>query len=79
MLKTTNAYYRVNRADICFIRYVFEAHDGIAVITTLASDKDTIAVRMAPGCEEEALRIIDGLKKSVVMEERIFEMDGDPL
>jgi hypothetical protein len=75
-LKTTNAYYRVNPSDICFIRYVFEAHDGIAVITTLSTEKDTIAVRMAPGCEDEVRQVVSGLRgENIMMEERTLETD----
>ncbi|MBU1171505.1 MAG: DUF4911 domain-containing protein [Proteobacteria bacterium] len=67
-MKTINQFYRVNPADICFIRYVFEAHDGIAVITTLPTDKEIIAVRVSPGCEKEVEDVIDSLSNDVTME-----------
>ena len=78
-LKTTAKFYRVNPKDICFIRYVFEAHDGLAVISTLSGKKDTIALRSAPGCEEDVLRIVSGLKQDLVMEEQILKMDVSQL
>jgi hypothetical protein len=72
-LKEKKKYYRVNPADICFIRYVFEACDGLAVISTLPGEKDTIVVRIAPGCENDVAEIVMGLKKEAPMEERIME------
>ncbi len=33
-MNVSRKYYRVNPRDICFIRYVFEAHDGLAVISS---------------------------------------------
>jgi hypothetical protein len=76
-MKMTHAYYRVNPGDICFIRYVFEALDGLAVITTVSPEKDTIVIRIAPGCEEESFRVIEGLKAMVALEERIMETEID--
>lgn len=74
-MKTSNQFYRVNPGDICFIRYVFEAHDGIAVITTLPSDKQVIAVRVAPGCEQDVADVISSLTGDVTMEK--IEMETD--
>lgn len=62
-------YYRVNPRDICFIRYVFEAHDGLAVITTPSSSKDIIVLRIAPGCLDDVLKVVEGLKQELVMDE----------
>lgn len=74
-MKTSNQFYRVNPGDICFIRYVFEAQDGIAVITTLPSDKEVIAVRVAPGCESEVAEVVAGLNDTVTMEPLTMEVE----
>lgn len=74
-MKVTKKFYRVKPCDIGFIRYIFEAHDGLAVISTLPAAKDTIVLRIAPGCEEDVLQIVSGLKQEVVMEELNMEMD----
>ncbi len=78
-MKVSKKYYRVNPRDICFIRYVFEAHDGLAVISTLPEAKDTIVLRIAPGNEEDVLAIVSGLKKELTMEELSMEMENDNL
>ncbi|GAB6097653.1 hypothetical protein JCM14469_39070 [Desulfatiferula olefinivorans] len=74
-MKTSNQFYRVSPGDICFIRYVFEALDGIAVITTLSSDKEVIVVRVAPGCEQEVAEVIDGLNETVTLEPVTMEVE----
>lgn len=76
-LKTTNIFYRVNPPDIFFIRYVFEALDGIAVITTLPTDKQVIAIRVAPGCEEEVREVVESLSGTVTMEPTAVETEVD--
>lgn len=75
-MNVSKKYYRVNPRDICFIRYVFEAHDGLAVISTLSRERDTIVLRIAPGCEEEVAAVVDGLKMELIMDERIMGMNG---
>ena len=76
-MKTTNIFYRVNPPDIFFIRYVFEALDGIAVITTLPADKQVIVIRVAPGCEEDVHDVIESLSKTVSMEPTTVEAKVD--
>lgn len=76
-MKTTNIFYRVNPPDIFFIRYIFEALDGIAVITTLPTDKQVIVIRMAPGCEQEVRDVVESLSKTVTMEPTVVETEVD--
>ncbi|MFA6008637.1 MAG: DUF4911 domain-containing protein [Desulfobacteraceae bacterium] len=75
-MKVSKKYYRVNPSDIGFIRYIFEAHDGLAVISTLPEAKDTIVLRIAPGCEEDVLQIVSGLKLEVSMDEQDMKIDN---
>lgn len=76
-MKVTKKYYRVKPSDIVFIRYILEAHDGLAVISTLPEAKDTIVLRIAPGCEEDVLQIVSGLKNEISME--ALDMDIDDI
>ncbi len=62
-------YYRVNPRDICFIRYTFEAHDGLAVVSTPPGSKDIIVLRIAPGCMDEVMAVVEGLKQELEMDE----------
>jgi len=76
LVNVSRKYYRVNPRDICFIRYVFEAHDGLAVISTLSDERDTIVLRIAPGCEDEVETVLDGLKRELSIDERNMDMSG---
>lgn len=75
-MNVSRKYYRVNPRDICFIRYVFEAHDGLAVISTLSDERDTIVLRIAPGCEEEVETVVNGLKRELSIDERNMGING---
>jgi len=71
-LKTTRQYYRINRRDISFLRFIFEAYDGLAVISTVDPQQGIISVTTAPGCRHETEAIILGLKDEIMIEKVDF-------
>jgi hypothetical protein len=60
--------FRVDRRDIAYLRFIFEGYDGIAVVTTLDRDAGIVAVRMAPGCENEVEGVLGALSKEILIE-----------
>ncbi len=58
--ETIRKYYRIHRQDIGFLRFVFEACDGIAVITTIDPEKGIIVLCIPPGCESEVQAVLEG-------------------
>ncbi len=72
-METITKLYNINKSDIGFIKYVFEAYDGLAVVSTIKSEKDTIAIYIAPGCEEEADELVEQLSETVKMEEKVLK------
>jgi hypothetical protein len=60
-METTQQFYRVDRRQISMIRFVFEAYEGLAVVTTLDPRAGVIALSIAPGCEAMASAIMQDL------------------
>jgi len=69
ILKTVKKCYRVEKDQIGFIKFIFEAYDGIAVISTLNSQESTIVFSIAPGCEDEVETIITDLSGEMLIEQ----------
>ena len=67
-METTRLFFRVDRRQINFVRFIFEAYEGLAVVTTLDADKGHIGLAVAPGCEEMAGRIIEDLGRQFRIE-----------
>lgn len=67
-MKTITEYYRVDRRRIAFLKFIFEAYEGIAVITTMDASAGIVAVRIAPGCEHEVAMLLDALKRDIRIE-----------
>jgi hypothetical protein len=58
-MKSTVQYYRVDRRQISFIKFILEAYDNMAVVTTLDPYQAVIQVTTAPGCETVIRRAIE--------------------
>ncbi|MDX2438989.1 MAG: DUF4911 domain-containing protein [Desulfobacterales bacterium] len=68
MVETTKKYYRIDRREISFLKFILEAYDGLAVLTTIDSKKGIVVINIAPGCEADVEMILQDLKKNVMIE-----------
>ena len=68
-MKTKRKYLRVDRREICFIKFIFEAYNGIATITTVDPDQGIVLLCIAPGCENVVEMILQDLKKDILIEQ----------
>jgi len=67
-LKTITAYYRVDRKEISYLKFIIEAYDGIAIVTTIDPVEGLIALHVAPGCERTVERVLKDLGKELMIE-----------
>ena len=56
-MKTTRRVYRVDRSQISFVKFILEAYDNVAVVSTLDPRQALVQVVIAPGCE----MLVDGI------------------
>ena len=67
-LETTQRYYRVDRSEIAYLRFIFEAYDGIAVVKTVDAQKGIILLHIAPGCDDDVEYVLQDLKKEIMIQ-----------
>ncbi|MBU3948350.1 MAG: DUF4911 domain-containing protein [Proteobacteria bacterium] len=68
-MEITKRYYRIERKNISFLRFIFEAYDGIAIITTVDRFNGIVMFRIPPGCENEVDAVLQDLGKNIWIEE----------
>ena len=73
MVETIKKYYRVDRRKISFLKFILEAYDGLAVLTTVDSKKGIVVINIAPGCEADVKMILQDLKQNVMIEDIPFK------
>ena len=62
-MKTLQKEYKVDKTRIGFIKFIFEAYEGVAVVTTLDPKQGHIRLSIAPDLLDEASDIVEDLKK----------------
>ena len=73
ILKTTNLYFRVDRREISFIKFIYEACDGITMLSTIDAAMGIVKFAVPPGCEDEFHQVLSDLKKQIRIEPWQYE------
>lgn len=64
-LCTTVRHYQMDRLRISFVKFILEAYDNIAVLSTVTADpvsgKALVRITAAPGCDALVKGILDDL------------------
>jgi len=66
---TIRRYYRVDRREISYLKFILEAYDGIAVLTTIDPVDGVVFLTVAPGCLADVDQVIKALAKDVMIRE----------
>ncbi len=61
--------YLIDRRQVHYLRFLLEAYPGLAVVSTEDSALGLVAVAIAPGCEQDVLRILDAEKQALNLRE----------
>jgi len=75
-MQTTKRYYRIDRTQIAFLRFIFEAYDGIAVVRTMDAQKGVILLYIPPGCEDDVDYVLQDLAKQIMIEPTFIQSSG---
>lgn len=67
LLKSIIQHYRVDRSEIAFIKFIFEAYDGIATLRTIDPQKGIILFYIAPGCQQQFQKILLDLSEQILI------------
>ena len=67
---TTQIYYRIDRREICFFQFLFEAYEGLATVTTIDPELGLVRVSVPPGAENDVALIIEDLSANGILIEK---------
>jgi len=73
-LETIQKYYRIDRREICFLKFILEGYEGLALLSTCDPEKGIVVLKIAPGCEAEANTLMQTLQKEIMIEEQQQEI-----
>jgi hypothetical protein len=61
-------YYRIDRRESYYLKFILEGYGGVAVMRTLDPRKGLVVLHIGPGCEEEVDMIIHDLQRHMRIE-----------
>ncbi|MBF0102401.1 MAG: DUF4911 domain-containing protein [Desulfobacterales bacterium] len=64
-LNSVRRYYKIPKSEISYLKFIIEAYEGIAVLTTVCPTSGKIVLYIAPGCEDEIDMICAELTKEI--------------
>jgi len=67
-METIKKYFRIDRKEIHFLKFILEAYDGIATLTTVDPELGLVRLNIPPGCEDDVEMVLQDLQKSVMIE-----------
>jgi len=67
-MKTITKYYRIDHRETFFLKFILEAYDGIAVMTTINKNTGLVSIHVSPGCEKDVNMVLEELKKDIMIE-----------
>jgi hypothetical protein len=66
-------YFKINRKDISYLKFVLEGYEGLALVTTVARYDSVVKVVIPPDFVFEVNNIVSALKEEIDFE----EIDGE--
>jgi hypothetical protein len=76
-LKTIGKLFLIEKKSVGFVKFIFEAYDGIAVVETINRHASLIKLHIAPGCETDVDDVLNELKKEIIIEPVSTEIAED--
>ena len=67
-MDTVKKIFRVDRREIAYLRFIFEAYDGLAMMTTIDPQLGIVAFHIPPGCEADVEWILEDLGENMMIE-----------
>ena len=67
-MKSIRRYYRIDRRQIAFLKFILEAYDGIATLSTIDPRKGIISLDIPPGCESDVDLVLKDLGRQMMIE-----------
>ncbi|MGA2402365.1 MAG: DUF4911 domain-containing protein [Syntrophobacteraceae bacterium] len=57
--------FLIDPYQIHYLRFIIEAYQGMAVVSTVDSTLGLVSIAIAPGCEPDILRILDAERETL--------------
>ncbi|TLN15325.1 DUF4911 domain-containing protein [bacterium] len=71
-LAVTTRYFKVDRSEIGYLRFIIESYEGLATISTMDAKNGIVSLSVPDSFAEEADRLVEALRSEMVITEIPF-------
>ena len=64
-MDTVQWYFKVNRKDIAYMKFVLESYEGLGVLRTIDPWAGIVEVMVPPGLEKDMEMLLEGLRDEI--------------
>ena len=75
-MDTHSRYFRLRREDIAYFKFIIESYEGMAVVRTKDPHEAVVELMVAPGWEKDVEKVLEGLRKEMIIEPLLSEDIG---
>ncbi len=67
-MDTQTRYFRIERKNIAYFKFVLESYEGMAVVRTKDPEEAVVELLIAPGWEQDVEDLLEGLRREMVID-----------
>lgn len=67
-MDTVQWYFKINRRDIAYMKFILESYEGLGVLRTIDPRGGIVEVMVPPGLEEDMEMVLEGLRHEISIE-----------
>ena len=60
-MDTVQWYFKINRRDIAYMKFILESYEGLGVLRTIDARSGIVEVMVPPGLEKDMEMVLEGL------------------
>jgi hypothetical protein len=60
-MDTVQWYFKINRRDIAYMKFILESYEGLGVLRTIDARSGVVEVMVPPGLEKDMEMVLQGL------------------
>lgn len=68
-LSEISRYYRVSRHDLAYLKFIVEAYEGLATLSTVERESGTVVVTYSSHFAEDVTNLMDALGTEIAIQE----------
>ncbi len=62
-------YFRLDRRDLVYLKFVLEAYEGLTTLSTVEGDGTLVRIRTFPWCAADVDALIEALREEITITE----------